>query len=292
LTRNHAGAYSLHPIIGSTVDDVFRALADPTRRELLDRLRERNGQSLQELCAGLGMSRQSVAKHLAALEGAMLVATSWRGREKLHYLNAAPVAEIADRWISRYHRGRAEALADLKRALEGPAMRETAFVYATYIRTTPEALWRALTDPAFTIRYWGVAVQSDWTVGSPVLLGDSPGGPFRDQEQRVLESEPYRRLSYSWHNYQPEHAAFFGWSEEYLAELRKERRSKVTFELEPKGDVVKLTLTHDDLAPDGEMLRAISGRRPETGGWPEILANLKTLLETGDIMEPTAASSE
>src|ERR671932_2055906 len=103
------------------MDQIFRALADPSRRRLLDSLNARNGQTLRELCAGLEMARQSVSKHLDILEAANLVTTVRRGREKLHYLNAAPINAIADRWMTRYDRGRAEALADLKRALEDGA---------------------------------------------------------------------------------------------------------------------------------------------------------------------------
>src|ERR1700682_6434266 len=104
------------------MDDVFRALADRNRRRLLDSLNGRSGQSLRELCAGLGMARQSVSKHLAVLEAANLVTTVWRGGEKLHYLNPEPINAIADRWISRYDRDRVHALADLKTALEHPGM--------------------------------------------------------------------------------------------------------------------------------------------------------------------------
>jgi len=100
-------------------DAVFKALSDRSRRVLLDMLRERNGQTLTELCAGLAMARQSVSKHLAVLEGALLVTTVRRGREKHHYLNPAPINEIAERWISHYDQERIRALADLKRALEG-----------------------------------------------------------------------------------------------------------------------------------------------------------------------------
>lgn len=100
------------------VDGVFRALADPSRRALLDTLFARNGQTLNELCEGRGMSRQAVAKHLVILEGANLVASIKRGREKLHYLNPAPIHEIGERWISKYERARLEALFDLKKALE------------------------------------------------------------------------------------------------------------------------------------------------------------------------------
>src|SRR3954468_10856320 len=188
-----------------SLDDAFRALADPSRRRLLDRLNARNGQTLRELCAGLGMARQSVSKHLAVLEAANLVTTVRRGREKLHYLNAAPINEIAERWIDRYERGRVDALADLKRALEDTPVDRPSFVYTTYIRTTPEQLWRALTEPAFTERYWGMAFHSDWKSGSRYTLHQR-GVTVSDDEQVVIESDPYRRLAYTWHAITPEWA--------------------------------------------------------------------------------------
>lgn len=154
-------------------------------------------------------------------------------------------------------------------------MDKSEFVYVTYIQTTPDKLWQALTDPAFTLRYWGVELVSDWKVGSPVLTQAVPGGEISDMEMVVLESEPPRRLSYSWHNYQPEHAEMFGWTDAVFAELIKEKRSKVTFEIEPLGAMVKLTVIHDDFEPDSEMLKGVSE------GWPGILSCLKTLLETG-----------
>src|SRR3954462_7291185 len=101
------------------MDKVFRALADPGRRRLLDRLHADNGQTLGGLCAHLDMSRQAVTKHLKLLEEANLVAIVWRGREKLHFLNPVPILDIADRWIGKYERGRLRALADLKKNLEG-----------------------------------------------------------------------------------------------------------------------------------------------------------------------------
>lgn len=257
------------------MDPVFKALADPSRRRLLDRLNTRNGQTLTELVAGLGMTRQAVAKHLAVLEAAGLVTTARLGREKLHHLNAAPINDIADRWIHRYHRGRAQTLADLKSALEETAVSRTEFVYATYIATTPEQLWRALTDPAFIRRYFdGGGPESDWEVGSAVRWSMSADDGPHDWDQKVLESDPPRRLSYTWHNYQPEMAAVLGWSDERLPELQKERRSKVTFEIEPAGSAVKLTVIHDGFEPESEMLQGI------TEGWPMILSNLKSLLET------------
>lgn len=101
-----------------SMDAVFRALADPVRRQLLDRLRKRNGLSLSELCEGHEMTRQAVTKHLVILERANLVVTQKRGREKLHFLNPVPIQEIADRWIGKYERGKLRALTDLKKALE------------------------------------------------------------------------------------------------------------------------------------------------------------------------------
>src|SRR3954465_9085575 len=120
------------------MDEAFKALADPHRRELLDHLNARNGQTLWELCLDLDMTRQAVSKHLAVLEGADLVTSVRRGREKFHYLNPAPINDIRDRWITNYQRERGEALADLKRALEETTVDKPSFVYTTYINTTPE----------------------------------------------------------------------------------------------------------------------------------------------------------
>src|SRR3954462_10653295 len=259
-----------------SLDDAFRALADPSRRRLLDRLNARNGQTLRELCAGLDMARQSVSKHLAVLEAANLVTTVRRGREKLHYLNAAPINEIAERWIDRYERGRVDALADLKRALEHTPMSRPEFVYVNYIKTTPERLWQALTDPAFTERYWGMAFHSDWRAGSTYVLHQR-GVTIADDEQVVIQSDPYRRLSYTWHTFTPEWGDALGFDDDALERLAAERRSKVTFDIEALDDEqVKLTVVHDDLEPDGRVITLISG------GWPRVLANLKTLLETGE----------
>jgi uncharacterized protein YndB with AHSA1/START domain len=211
------------------------------------------------------------------LEAASLVTTMRRGREKLHYLNAAPVNAIAERWISQYDRERARALADLKTALEEAPMGSTEFVYTTYISTTPERLWQALTDPAFTRRYWGATIESDWAAGSP-MTWEQNGVRITDPAQVVLESEPYRRLAYSWHTFTPEFAEAFGFSEEFLAKVASERRSKVTFDIEPAGQAVKLTVVHDGFEPGSTVLESISG------GWPAILSSLKTLLETGETL--------
>ena len=151
------------------MDEVFRALADPSRRLLLDSLNDRNGQTLRELCAGLDMARQSVSKHLAVLEAANLVT------DRAPRPGEAPLPQ------RRAHQRDRRALdqplrpatastrsADLKRALEDTPMEKPSFVYTTYIQTTPERLWQALTEPAFTERYWGTTFESDWQVGSTI----------------------------------------------------------------------------------------------------------------------------
>src|SRR3954470_16880778 len=258
------------------IDEVFRALADPSRRLLLDSLNERNGQTLRELCAGLDMARQSVSKHLAVLEAANLVTTVRRGREKLHFLNAAPINEITERWITHYEQSRVHALADLKRALEDSPMDKPTFVYTTYIRTTPERLWQALTEPAFTERYWNITFDSDWEAGSAVTWHQR-GVTIADPEQVVIEADPYRRLAYTWHTFTPELAAALDIADDRREQLAAERRSKVTFDIDPlDGEQVKLTVVHDDLEPGGLLAGMISN------GWPRVLANLKTLLETGE----------
>jgi uncharacterized protein YndB with AHSA1/START domain/DNA-binding transcriptional ArsR family regulator len=264
----------------SEIDEVFRALADPSRRQLLDSLNGENGQTLRELCAGLHMARQSVSKHLAILEAANLVTTVRRGREKLHYLNPAPISDIGERWITRYERGRVDALADLKHALEAGPMDRPSFVYTTYIRTTPEQLWQALTDPAFTSRYWNATFETDWKPGS-TMTWDLGGIVVANPEQVVLESEPYRRLSFTWHTFSPELNDALRLTDAVREHIAAEGRSKATFELEPVGDSVKLTVIHEGLDPDGHVKSLIGD------GWPRVLSRLKTLLETGETLPPT-----
>ncbi len=286
------------------MDAVFRALSDPGRRRLLDRLNERNGLTLTELSADMGMTRQSVSKHLDVLETAGLVTTRKRGREKLHYLDAAPITDIADRWIHHYDRTRAEALSDLKTALEATPMsttetndpttaaatttdpRDTTFVYTTYIHATPQKVWQGLTDPAFTKQYWrhptagGVEMRTDWKEGSTYdVTYDKTGLLVSDPDQMILESDPYRRLSYTWHTFTPEWAEAHGIDDTLRDEWAAEPRSKVSFDLEDAGEgVVKLTCVHDGFAPGSAVLQGVSG------GWPAVLSALKTLLETGELL--------
>ncbi|RRO20532.1 ArsR family transcriptional regulator [Saccharopolyspora rhizosphaerae] len=256
------------------MDEVFRALADPSRRRLLDSLQRTNGQTLRDLCGELDMARQSVSKHLAVLEAAGLITTTRRGREKLHHLNSAPIAAITDRWISRYHQRHAHALHELATTLENP-MSDTDFVYQTHIRTTPEQLWQALTDPEFTRRYWGVSLHSDWNPGSPVTWQEKET-TISDPEQVVVESDPPRRLADTWHTFTPDWAEGVGIEEDLRARLAAEPRTTVTFDLEPTdAGTVVLTVTHTGFTP-GSTVRSMISQ-----GWPELLSSLKTLLETG-----------
>ena len=262
--------------------DVFKALADPSRRHLLDRLNARNGQSLRELSEGLDMARQSVSKHLAILQAANLITTVRHGREKLHYLNAVPINEIAERWINRYDHERVRALSDLKRALEETPMenQNPQFVYTTYISTTPERLWQALTEPAFTRRWWQTSFETDWTVGAP-MIWDNHGIIIAAPEQIVLEADPYRRLAYTWHTFTPELNDRLQFGEEVFAKLSNERRSRVAFDLEPVGTMVKLTVVHDNFEPGSIAAGMVQN------GWPVLLSSLKTFLETGTPLPST-----
>src|ERR671918_1315854 len=172
------------------MDVVFKALADPTRRSLLDALFERDGQTLGELERRLPMTRFGVSKHLKVLERAGLVATRRRGREKLHFLNPVPIQLVHDRWVSKYAEPWAEALSGLKQRLEKPMEK----VFEIYIKTTPERLWEAITDPELRSQYsFGVRVNSDWTSGSR-YEAVHPAGPTAISEGENLEVDPPRRL--------------------------------------------------------------------------------------------------
>jgi uncharacterized protein YndB with AHSA1/START domain len=241
------------------MDDVFRALADPTRRSLLDELFREDGQTLRALEARLTMTRFGVMKHLRVLEAAGLVVSRRRGREKLHFLNAVPIRLIHDRWTSKYAAPWTAALSDLKRDLEKTMEK----VFEIYIKTTPERLWEAITDPEMRRKYtFGIGVTSDWTVGSR-YEGVTPAlaGPIIEGEN--LEVDPPRRLVQNFRAL---------WSDD----VKREGTSRVTWEIEPVGDSCCLTVTHDQLR---------EGANSEIyGGWPMILSGLKTLLETGELL--------
>jgi DNA-binding transcriptional ArsR family regulator len=180
-------------IVPSDVDKVFKALADETRRYLLDRLHEQNGQTLGELCAHVGMSRQSATQHLGVLEAANLISTVRRGREKLHYLNPVPLHEIQERWIDKFERPRLRALGNLKRRAERHMSDRPTFVYVTYIQSTAEQVWQALTDADMTAEYWGHSNVSDWQAGSTWEHRRTDGSGVADVVGTVEESTPPRR---------------------------------------------------------------------------------------------------
>jgi uncharacterized protein YndB with AHSA1/START domain len=239
------------------MDEVFKALADPTRRSLLDELFKQDGQALSALEQRLPMTRFGVMKHLKVLEQAGLVTTQRRGREKLHFLNPVPIRLVHDRWVSKYAEPWAAGLSRLKKSIEEDVMEK---VFEIYIKTTPERLWEAITDSEMRRQYsFGMRVTSDWTPGSRVE-GSGPDGTGVWSEGEVLEADPPRRLVETMKAL---------WSDE------------VTWEIEPVDDSCRLTVTHDELreGAHGELY----------GGWPMILSGLKTLLETGEQLTTPAS---
>src|SRR5919199_5249593 len=212
-------------------DRVFRALADPTRRLLLDRLFERDGRTLTELESEQEMTRFGVMKHLRVLEDSGLVVTRRTGREKHHYLNPVPIRLVHDRWVSKYAEPWVGALSDLKDRLEDTTMEK---VFEIYIKTTPERLWDAITNSELRRRYsFGVGVDTDWTPGSSYeAVHPRAPGPISAGEN--LEVDPPRRLVQSFNAL---------WSDD----VKAEGTSRVTWEIEPIGDSCRLTVIHDQL---------------------------------------------
>jgi len=242
------------------MDPVFRALADPTRRSLLDELFREDGQTLSALEGRFSMTRFGVMKHLKQLEEAGLVVTRRRGREKLHFLNPVPIRLVHDRWVSKYAEPWAAALSGLKSRLERPMEK----VFEIYIRTTPERLWEAITDPEIRSKYnFGARQTSDWTPGSRYEMG-APNAPAPLGEGVNLEVDPPRRLVQSM-------VALWG------EDVKAEGTSRVTWEIEPiAADSCRLTVTHDQLRE--------GANEQLYGGWPMILSGLKTWLETGTLL--------
>jgi uncharacterized protein YndB with AHSA1/START domain len=240
------------------MDEAFKALADPTRRSLLDELFREDGQTLGALEARLDMTRFGVMKHLRQLERAGLLITRKRGREKLHFLNPVPIRLIHDRWVSKFAAPFAATLSNLKYDLEQESTMEK--IFEIYIKTTPERLWAALTDPEQRAKYtFGVVVASDWNAGSS-YTGTPPGAPAPIFEGENLEVDPPRRLVQSFRAL---------WSDD----VKAESTTRVTFEIEQVEDSCCLTVTHDQMRENANA--------EIYGGWPMILSGLKTLLETG-----------
>jgi uncharacterized protein YndB with AHSA1/START domain/DNA-binding transcriptional ArsR family regulator len=260
------------------MDTVFKALADPTRRALLDELFEQDGQTLSTLEGRLPMTRFGVMKHLRVLEDARLVTTKRRGREKLHFLNPVPIRLAHDRWVSKYAEPWAATLSALKAGLEDETMQavktvswadgtaplagDTA-VFEVFIKTTPERLWQAITDPDERKKYsFGVETHSDWTPGSEYKA--SVPGVVDIAAGENIEVDPPRLLVQTFNAL---------WSDD----VKAQGTTRVTWEIEPVGTSCRLTVTHDQLP---------AGANAELyGGWPMILSGLKTLLETGEQLD-------
>ena len=240
------------------MEPVFRALADPTRRALLDELFRQDAQPLGALAARFDMTRVAVAKHLRLLEAAGLIVTRRQGREKLHYLNPVPIRLIHDRWVSKYTEGWAAGLADLKHDLEAPVEK----VFEIYIRTTPERLWHAITDPNARARYqFGARDRvrlAARIAGYQIAHAGAPGALDRGREPRGRSAAPAGAVMRA------------VWDDE----VASEGTSRVTWEIEPVGDSCRLTVVHDQLREDAD--------EHVYGGWPMILSGLKTWLETGE----------
>jgi uncharacterized protein YndB with AHSA1/START domain/DNA-binding transcriptional ArsR family regulator len=242
------------------VDAVFKALADPTRRSLLDELFREDGQTLNALVARFELTRFGVMKHLKLLEEAGLVVTRRHGREKLHFLNPVPIRLVHDRWVSKYAEPWAAALSDLKQRLETPMEK----VFEIYIRTTPERLWEAITDSDIRSKYnFGNTISSDWTAGGHYEQRNPKAPGLVLGEGTNVELDPPRRLVQT---------MVALWSDE----VKSEGTSRITWEIEPVGDSCRLVVTHDQLR---------EGANDQLyGGWPMILSGLKTWLETGELL--------
>ena len=239
------------------MDAVFKALADATRRSLLDELFREDGQTLSALEARLTMTRFGVMKHLRVLEEAGLIVTRRRGREKLHYLNPVPIRLVHDRWVSKYADPWAAGLSGLKTDLEKTMEK----MFEIYIKTTPQRLWHAITDTEMRAKYnFGALVTSDWKAGSR-FQGTGQGHLIFEGE--ILEIDPPRRLVQAFRAL---------WGED----VKAEGTSRITWEIEQIRDTCLLRVTHDQLRE--------GANEQLYGGWPMLLSGIKTLLETGEIL--------
>jgi uncharacterized protein YndB with AHSA1/START domain/DNA-binding transcriptional ArsR family regulator len=256
-----------------TMEAVFRALADDSRRQMLDLLYEREARSLGDLAEHFDMTRFGVMKHLRVLEDAGLVSSTRVGREKLHYLNPVPIRQIHDRWIGKFSARVTATLIDLKKTLEEEAMDlvdKPTHVFEIYIQTTPEHLWEALTESDFTTQYYYASkIESDFKPGSDFSMTLPDGSEAIRGE--VVEAEPGKRLVTSFDA---------RWDDGVAADPP----SRISWDIEPQGEACKLKVTHDGFEAETETFRQIAG------GMPYILSGLKTLLETGKPLAVTAGA--
>jgi uncharacterized protein YndB with AHSA1/START domain/DNA-binding transcriptional ArsR family regulator len=249
------------------MDDVFKALADPSRRILLDALFREDGQTMTELQAHLEMSRFGVMKHLQILERAGLITSIKVGRERRHYLNPIPIQQVYDRWVSKYAGAWTGALTRLKYELEdtSPMADTMTHVYEIFIRTTPERLWQALTDGDQTAQYYfGTRVQNITDVGANYQYTAPDGSSML--KGKVLEVDPPRKLVTTF---------IPGWVE-------SPQESTVSFEITPDGEVCKLTLRHERLIVGDALSEGVKN------GWARIFSSLKSLLESGEALPAEA----
>jgi uncharacterized protein YndB with AHSA1/START domain/DNA-binding transcriptional ArsR family regulator len=257
------------------METVFRALADGSRRKVLDALFEQDGQTLQALCKNVAFSRQGLSKHLRILEQAGLIVSEFRGREKRHYLNPVPLHEVTERWIAKYAREQLAAVSALKRSLEGGNMDKKEFAYETYIAAAIEQVWEAVTNPEFTAQYfYATRVESTWEAGAAVRYRYAAGDDVA-VEGKVIDANPPNKLVISWHVM-------------YDDEAVEEAPSRVTFTLAESEGQTRLRIVHDDFPEGSVVFDSISQ------GWPWIIAGLKSLLETGKALprfEPQDAAT-
>lgn len=251
-----------HTGVMDEMDPVFRALADPHRRHLLDQLYGRDGQSLTELQETMPFTRFACMKHLRVLEAAGLVTSRKVGRERKHYLNPVPIQRAYDRWVEKYARPWTRMMSSMKVALEEPAVNKIpAHIYEIYIQSTPERIWQALTDPEMTEQYYyGSRIDSDFRPDSPYVYRHADGSAMLDGT--ILESEPPRRLVMT---FRP---LFAGGEAAPL--------SQVTWQIEESDGQSKVTLIHEGLG-DADLGQGIRD------GWTRIISAMKTLLESADV---------
>ena len=258
---------SVYSHIVDGMDEVFRAIGDPSRRLLLDKLFEHDGQTLGELCAHLpGMTRYGVMNHLRILEEAELVTTLKQGRSKYHYLNPIPIRLVHDRWISRYAEPRVGAITGIKAHLEAgeQTMDKPVHIYKTYIRATADAVWDAITNPEMTVQYfYGTRVDSTWEVGSSMNYHYPDGTPA--SEGHILSIDAPKRIEFMFHAL---------WDDE----LKAEGPVREVWALTELNGMVELTIELYDVAEDSKTLAEFSN------GFPYIVAGMKSLLETGEAL--------
>lgn len=250
-------------------NEIFKALADPSRRTLLDLLYASDGRTLNDLCTPLQMSRFGVMKHLNILEEAGLITTRKVGREKLHYLNAVPIRQLYDRWVSKYAEPWAIELTSIKNELERETNMENKprHVNRIAIKATPEQVWQAITDPAKTSKFWfNCSIRSTWEIGSPFELWDT--GEKRKAEGIILAFDPPRKMAMSWN-----FLSFPG--------IVGESPSRITWEIESHAElsgVTLVTVVHDEFEQAANTAKILEN------GLPIVLSGMKTFLETGSTL--------